>query len=200
MTRIYRTMVFLCIVCLLPTTAAFSESTRGRTRGSASPSSASAEHTVFVSIERDGVTETVVIGGLTSAPGYRLDPETGTRFVQFQASDAAKIAAALADAGIGSDRIFGVLLDLELPAASGTPRVQSATQVPPIDAGNAFRPVAPQPLPVDDGRLSLRPVNPQPLNPECGQCLNGNLCTYGGEDFCCTSGGAACSACKVCSG
>ena len=206
MKSIHRQAALLCIVCAVcvlgMTTPVLADISRdgpraGILRGPANTASESAGYTLFVSVERYGVTETVVVSGLMRAPGYRLDPGSGTRFVAFAAPDAARIATALADAGVSADQIFSFLVDSTLPVR-GTAQASVDSPLPVGDEGDSLRLVDPQLLPVDRDPVRLNPVNPEPLDPNCSECLNGNLCNYGGELRCCSSGGSGCMVCGVC--
>lgn len=99
---------------------------------------------------------------------YVLDPDTGDRFVRFSSEQAAAMQRALLSSGYGDEEFFEILLSTKMAEPTG------------------------------DAPPSTRAEEIEELNPRCGECLNGKVCTIGGQQTCCTGGGKGCMKCKVC--
>jgi hypothetical protein len=159
-----------------------------------------------------------------AAPASNVQTDDGREVVQWSPADAARIAAALANAHAewAIPQTLGVLhvpdqtlrclhvlfeqygfVDLVVPGRLSTDRatriVWSAEQIEAVQAKlhDIGRPDLIGSLFAQRLGSSASPQDTV-LTPSCGQCLNGHTCTVNGQSDCCGGTGTACTSCRVC--
>jgi len=130
-------------------------------------------------VDSSGNTTTAVLQ--VSDRQYLLDPDTGERYVWFTPEQALSIRQSLAGGEFSDEMLYDALLTTKL----AVPNVDRTAEIGGLaNLGAESRP----------SFVFLQ----KELEPECGECLNGQLCNEGGEITCCTEGGNGCSKCREC--